>query len=615
MNLKAAIFLSLALAAPAAAQTVQKGASPSRQGAAAAAAPAPIPASSASTAPAAVPLSSGPAAAPAFARLAEDYWAGEMRRSPLWATYVGFPGYDDQLDDIGPGGRARELSELGQIESRLVAIDSASLGGDDRVSWEIMKLQIDETRERQALKLWQFDVDPMDGPQVWIPAVIQTAQPMKTASDARNLLNRLRSLPLYYVQQTINLREGLEAGRLPARIAVQKTIDQLERQLELPAGRTPYAAATDRLPEELKARWSKEIASTVEGVVKPALADYKRFLENELLPRARPDEEPGLAYVEGGDEAYRFLIKSHTTLGLAPEEIHRAGLEELRSLSGELEAVRKKLRGRRPMSAFLAAVKADRRNFYSSGGEIVKAAEGVLARLKAALPAFFGVLPKTELVVKPVEAYREKEEAAAQYFPPPDDLSRPGIYYVNTWRPETRARFETASMAAHEGLPGHHLQMALALERRGLPAFRRNAEFTAFVEGWALYSERLADEMGLYAAPLDRLGMLSGQAFRACRLVVDTGLHADGWSRRKAIDFLKANTALGEEEAATEVDRYIALPGQALAYKIGQREIEALRREEAARLGPKFDLKAFHDAVLRNGAVPLPVLRRLVRER
>ncbi|HYF00676.1 MAG TPA: DUF885 domain-containing protein, partial [Planctomycetota bacterium] len=331
-----------------------------------------------------------------------------------------------------------------------------------------------------------------------------------------------------------------------------------------------------------------------------------RFLEEEYLPKART-RDLGLGALPGGPAAYAFRIRHHTTLPLSAEEIHRIGLEELRSIQAEM----KRIAGG-DLPSFFATLKADPKNFFSSREELLSTARRDLEACRAALPKWFGRLPRTDCEVKAIEDYREKDSVAAFYYPPDEKLTRKGIYYANTYQPEKRPRFNLRALTVHEAVPGHHLQIALAMEIEGLPRFRRQAGFTAYVEGWGLYSERLADEMGLYEDDLQRFGMLTYQAWRACRLVVDTGLHALGWTREQAVRFFMDNVALTEAEVLNEVDRYLIWPGQALAYMIGKREILALREEARRRLGGRFDIRAFHDLVLRNGAVPLPTLRRLV---
>lgn len=549
--------------------------------------------------------------ASAFSKLADDYWETQMRLSPLWATFVNHPRYHDKLDDNSAAGREDERKAREALLNRLKALDRAKLTEQEKVSLEVMRLELELALERPRHKFWQWDVDQMDGPQTWISSVVEFSQPMKTEADAEALLKRLAAMPRFFDNHIRNLREGLSEGRVAARVPVEKTIAQIEGILKIPADQSPFMAAARRLPDPLRAKYEPLVARAVQSQAYAAYGRYLDFLKNEYLARARKDKI-GLSALPGGLEAYRFQIRSHTTVDKTPEELHALGLKEVAALSAEQEAIARKLGHQGNLKAFIEKLRKDPRMFFATREELLADAEALVARAKKKLPEAFGILPKTDLVVKPIEPHKEKNDVAARYYPPPDDLSRPGIYFINTYEPKTRARYKTASLAFHEGVPGHHLQIAIALEQRGLPAFRRNGGFNAFVEGWALYSERLADELGLYPDDLARFGMLSDQAWRAVRLVVDTGLHAKGWSRQQAIDYMKDHLAASEHEIVQEVDRYTIWPGQALSYKVGQIELLALREESKKKLGAAFDLKRFHDKVLSGGALPLPVLRSVI---
>ena len=546
-----------------------------------------------------------------FERLAEDYWETQMQLSPLYATFVNHPRYQDRLDDPSAAGRALDARERRRLLGGLSAIDRATLTEGERVSWDIMKLELDRSIEGDQHKFWQWNIDHMDGPQSWIPSVVEMGQPMKTAEDAEALLLRMKAMPGYFAALSSNLREGLREGRIAAKVPVEKLLSQLDGLLKTPVGESPFAMAGKKLPPELRGPYLPQILAAVETHVFAAYADYQRFLKETYLPRARA-ERIGLSDLPGGLDAYRYQIRLHTTLDFTPDQLHQLGLEEVKGLRAEMQAVARRMGHRGELNAFMDKVRHDPKNFFSTREEVLKNAQDLVAAAQLQLPKYFGRLPATPLLVKPIEDYKEKNDVAARYYEPADDLTRPGIYYINTYQPETRPRFSMTSLAAHEGVPGHHLQIALAIEKRDLPTFRRHGGFNAFVEGWALYSERLAAEMGLYKDDLSRVGMISDQALRACRLVVDTGIHARRWSRQQAIDYMKQNTPMSEDEIIAEVDRYTIWPGQALSYKVGQREIMALRLQSKKALGSKFDLKRFHDDVLKNGAVPLSVLRSVI---
>jgi prolyl oligopeptidase len=524
-----------------------------------------------------------------LARLGDDYWEWTLRETPTYATYLGDFRYNDRLSDISESGRDRRRSDARAFLARLGRIDQAGLPEVDRVTADILRLQLEQGMEEERHKFWQWEVDQMNGPQADFPQLMN----FHPLSDEAGLLARFRAFPAYIDQYLENLRAGLGEGRAAMRPAVERVIGQLEGLLSAPEEKSPFAARPAFLP-------------AIRDSLYPAYRKMLDFLRGEYLGKART-RDVGLWALPGGAEAYRFRIRLHTTTDLAAEEIHRIGLEELRSIQEEMRKI-----ARGDLRAFMEKLKGDPRNFFASREEILAAARRELEKATARLPAWFGRLPRNACEVKAIEDYREKDAVAAFYYPPDEKLTRKGIFYANTYEPASRPRFNMPALAAHEAVPGHHLQIALAYEIEGLPRFRRQAAFTAFVEGWGLYSERLGDEMGLYEDDLSRFGMLTYQAWRACRLAVDTGLHALRWTREQAIGFFMENVALTETEVLNEVDRYIIWPGQALAYMIGKREILALREEARKALGARFDIRAFHDVVLRNGAVPLTTLRALV---
>jgi len=546
-------------------------------------------------------------------KLFADYWAAQMRLSPLVATFYGERGHDERIDDNGPAGRAERKAADEALLKRVKALDLRKLSAEERLSALVMKTLLDDELEGLALPFHELEVDHMDGGQSWIPTVIQTAQPMKDAADAAALEKRLKAVPQYFARHRENLASGLKTGRIAARVPTEKLLRQVEELLAKPSDKSPYAEACDRLPEPLRSEWKPRLLKIIDEEIAPALQELAAFLRTEYLPKTR-DGNIGLSAVPGGRAMYRHKIRSYTTVDKSPEQLHKIGLSELEGIRGEMTQIARRAGHAGDLESYLESVRKDPANFFATREELLKNAELLVGRATVLLPQWFGTLPKTALVVKPVEEFQEKNEAAARYYQPPTDLSRPGVYYINTYKPESRPRFSMTSLAAHEGVPGHHLQIALALENKELPQFRRSAGFTSYVEGWALYTERLGDEMGLYGDDLSRLGMLSDQALRASRLVVDTGLHAKGWTRERAIEFMKANTPMSQEEIEAEVDRYTVWPGQALAYKVGQRELMSLRDEVKGRTGRRFDIKAFHDAVLRHGPLPLPVLRESVLE-
>lgn len=530
-------------------------------------------------------------AATELRKLGDEYWEWVLRENPTYATYLGDFRYNDRLADLSEAARTRRRAQAKAFLDRLGRLPLGTLAESDRVTAEILRLQLEFFLEEDRHKFWQWDVDQMGGPQADFPQLLN----YHPHSDEAGLRARFRAFPEYIAQYLENLRAGIREGRTAVRPAVDRVIGQLRELLARPPEASPFAVRPALVPD-------------IRDAVYPAYRAMLEFLEREYLPHART-RDMGLSALPGGREAYRFRIRMHTTTEATAEELHRVGLEELRSIQEEMRRI-----AGGELRAFLDRLKADPRNFFSTREEIVEAARRDLERARAALPRFFIRLPRTDCEVKPIEDYREKDAVAAFYYPPDEKLTRKGVFYVNTCAPTSRPRYNMAALTVHEAVPGHHLQIALAMEIEDLPRFRRHAGFTAFVEGWGLYAERLGSEMGLYEDELSRFGMLTYQAWRACRLVVDTGLHALGWTRDQAVRFFMENVALTEPEVLNEVDRYIIWPGQALAYMVGKREIAALRARAERELGAAFDVRAFHDVVLREGAVPLTTLRRRVEE-
>jgi uncharacterized protein (DUF885 family) len=355
--------------------------------------------------------------------------------------------------------------------------------------------------------------------------------------------------------------------------------------------------------------WKGRLAAVVESDVRPAVADYRDTLRDEVLQHARHNDKPGLCWVSGGDQAYASLIRFYTTVSLSAQEIHDIGLAQVASLAGEYRTLGPEVVGTSDLPKIFAALRDDASLHHDDPDEIVDASKTAMAKARAAMGDWFGILPKADCDVEATT-----NGAIAYYFPPAKDGSRGGVFFMNTSDPTGWARYEIESTSYHEGIPGHHLQIAIATELEDLPEFRKRAFIAAYGEGWGLYTERLADEMGLYSSPLDRMGMLSADSMRACRLVVDTGMHALGWSRRQAIDYMLANSPMREGHITAEIDRYAVTPGQALAYMIGRLEIQRIRREAETALGDRFDIKDFHDTVLGAGPMPLPILARRVGE-
>jgi uncharacterized protein (DUF885 family) len=428
------------------------------------------------------------------------------------------------------------------------------------------------------------------------------------------MVERWRAMAGYTNRYLATLRRSLADGRVACQAPVERNAALLESLLGQDTATwslmEPLSREVlDTWPTADRERFTSDLQTAVVEEIRPAFARVRDALVAEILPASRPPECPGLCHVPDGSDAYPRLLRAHTSLDLDPAEVHRIGLAEIERIDAELAELAGRTIGTHGLADAIVRLRGDPALHFASRDEVFATAETTLRRAEAAVPGWFGRVPVTPCEVVRMPAHEEEHSTIAYYRQPATDGSRPGQYYVNTAKPETRPRYEAEALAIHEAVPGHHLQIAIGQELEGLPEFRRHLGPTAFFEGWGLYTERLADEMGLYTGDLDRIGVLSFDAWRAARLVVDTGMHALGWTRGQAIEFMLEHTALAPNNVANEVDRYIVMPGQAVAYKIGQLEILRLRDEAQTSLGAAFDIRVFHDTVLGSGALALPTLR------
>jgi len=543
--------------------------------------------------------------------LADEFWDAVLAADPAQGTAIGEHRYGDRLSDISPAGRAALMHRFGEIQAAVAALPPAA-DPEAALTHAALAQGVGDRLAILRADLRSFTVDAMSGPQTSF-LDIPSYQPLRDVADGESMLSRWWAMGPWVDQQIAELRRGASEGRVPVAGSVRRVIAQLDRLLELHREEwpllTPLRSEHSGWSDGAWRAFEVALSGAVRDGVRPAFARYRAYLADEVLTGARDEAHVGICHLPGGTATYENLARAHTTTDRTPQEIHEIGLAEIALIDAEITELGGRVLGTRDPASTLAALRGDPSVHFSSAEEIVAVAEASLARAVAAIPDWFGRLPQADCVVVRMQPHEEQHSTIAYYREPQHDGGLPGRYYINTYAPETRPRYEAEALAFHEAVPGHHLQVAIGQELEQLPAFRRHAETTAFVEGWGLYSERLADEMGLYSGDLDRIGMLSYDAWRASRLVVDTGMHALAWSRGQAIEFMTAHTALGLNNIANEVDRYIGWPGQALAYKIGQLEIRRLRSDAEAALGAAFDIRRFHDAVLDHGALPLSVLR------
>ncbi|MGH8825131.1 MAG: DUF885 domain-containing protein [Jiangellaceae bacterium] len=545
--------------------------------------------------------------------IADEYWEARLEASPLFASFLGDHRYDDRADDLSAEAEQRLRARWVGLRDRLAAVSDTDLDDTDQVTRDLLVDELDDAVRSIDLRVVELTSDQMQG--VHAGLLITAAQLRAPEPEhARMALTRIGGLARMLHQGVERYREGLAAGRTPARVNVARSIHQVSGYLDSPLEVDPFAGLAG--PEEWDGidAWRAQMSEVVRDVLRPAFVTYRDVFASELEPAARADDRPGLCHLDDGEELYGALIEHHTGLPLTAQELHDIGLHEAtEKLPAEFAEAGARAFGMTDVAAVFAKLLDDPELRYRDGDEILAHARGCLERAGAAIGDWFGIMPQAPCILTPVPDCLAADVPPAYYTPPTPDGSRPGEYHVNLHEPADRGRYSTASIAFHEAIPGHHLQLAIATERTDLPAFRRLSwGHTAFVEGWALYTERLADEMGLYEGDLDRLGMLSSDAWRACRLVVDTGLHAMGWTRQQAIDFMVAHLPVDLGTITVEVDRYIGMPGQALAYKVGQREILQLRSDAREALGDRFDITGFHDAVLAAATISLPVLRQRV---
>jgi uncharacterized protein (DUF885 family) len=429
------------------------------------------------------------------------------------------------------------------------------------------------------------------------------------ADVAEAMIGKTRRIATNFRDMSDRLLEGVARDRTPAAFAADDTVAQIDRWLGTPIGDDPLLHTAEPTGVADPDAWRARLRAVIETDVRPAMAHYRDTIRDRVRPHARDDDHVGLTWLADGDDAYGRMVRYHTTLDRSAQDIHQTGLDQIEKLAGEYRVLGQAVFGTSDVPEIFERLRDDPALHHTSGAEIVAASKTALAKATAAMGAWFGILPKAGCDVEETQT-----GAIAFYFPPAKDGSRPGVFFMNTSDPTGWGRYQIEATSYHEGIPGHHLQLAISTELTAVPEFRKRAFIAAYGEGWGLYSERLADEMGLYSSPLDRIGMLEADSMRACRLVVDTGMHALGWSRQKAIDYMTENSPMRVSQIVPEIDRYAVTPGQALAYMIGRLEIQRMRREAEEALGERFAIKGFHDAVLGSGLMPLPVLDRVVRD-
>jgi uncharacterized protein (DUF885 family) len=550
-----------------------------------------------------------PAPSPALAGLADRLLEHLLATDPLEATLMGFRQHDAHLADLSIEAEAARAMARAQLRSEVESIDAAALTDEDVLTRAVILAQLRYSDDAMAVDALAYTVAAF---AVTPSSILLSYLRMVVATDAQqahDYVARLSEIPRFLAQAQERLQHGRAAGLTPVAHLVAASITQIDRFLA--ASPSPLIIAA-RIDGDVEARWRSSLEDVLARDVIPAFAAHRAYLRDEVLPTARSVDEVGLLHLPDGVERYSRLVRIHTTTDRTPAELHQLGLDLVASVHDEFRSLGGRLFGITDVREIFDHLKSDPSLRWDSAAEILEAAEQTVRRAEAASPAWFGRLPRAICALDAIPELESEGAPPAYYMQPALDGSRPGTYFSNVNEPGERTSFDLESIAFHEAVPGHHLQVSLALELPDLPMVRRLSMFTAYVEGWGLYSERLADEMGLYSSELQRIGMLSADVWRASRLVVDTGMHAFGWTRQQAVDYLLESTPVAPIDVESEIDRYIAYPGQALSYMTGRTEIELLRARAQSALGDAFDIRDFHDAVLGSGALPLAVLAEVV---
>lgn len=549
-----------------------------------------------------------------------EEWEFRLREDPILATRSGDSRYNDRLPALGQADFERRAAAARSFLERLRAIDSLTLPAEAALNYNLFERTLQSTLTEIDFQLYRMPIVKLTGPHTDLPDLLEVT-PFNTLADYQAYLARLEATGPYLEQHIDLLRSGMKTGIVPALVAMQGIEESLTVHLPADLIASPFYKPFERFPAgitQLEAqRLAKAGQAVIQSVVIPAFQTLRDFLVREYLPACRA--EISATSLPNGRAYYDYCVRRYTSLALTPEQVHATGLDEVRRIRAEMEAVIRETGihvkdGVVDFQAFLKFLRTDPRFYATTSDALVKRVALILKRMDGELPRLFKTLPRTPYGIRETPVFIAPRSTSAYYFLPSGDLSTAGFYYVNTYDLSSRPLYEYEALSFHEAVPGHHLQLALQMEMPAVPTFRRFLDMTAFIEGWALYAERLGLEVGFYSDPFSNFGRLIFEMWRACRLVVDTGMHVLGWSRQQAIDYMAANTALSHLNIVNEIDRYIAWPGQALAYKVGELSIRSLRQQAETALGSHFDRREFHDVLLGEGALPLDILETRIRD-
>lgn len=548
-----------------------------------------------------------------LSKLLSDDWEYFLRTYPELAMRTGDRRYNDRLTDYSAEAVLKGIEHEKEMLAQLEAVDVSGFPEQERLNRDLLARALRDDVEGAKFKDWEMPATQFSGPHHWFVS-LATDSPFDSVKDYENYLARLHAIPHAFEQVTANMRQGLKDKLMPPKYLLEKVAAQAQALSEGPLNGSPFTEPVRKFPSSISAaeqrRLREQIQAVVKGEVQPAYAKFAKFVRDDYAPHGRVDD--GIWALPDGAERYRLAVRQLTTTSLTPEEIHEIGLKNVAELEAEMAKIARQL-GFSDVKAFNGSIRKDAKQHATSGAQLLELYQRYTDQMSAKLPQLFGKLPKNKLVVVPMEEFRQADAVPADYSIGAGDGSRPGRINVNEYDPQNRLLINVEAIAYHEGLPGHHLQFSIAQELSDLPPMRKFLlDYTAYSEGWGFYSERLGKDVGFYADPYSDYGRLQNEMWRAVRLVVDTGVHSKRWTREQMVEYFREHTVLDERIIQTEVDRYIAWPGQALAYKIGQMKILELRDRARAALGQNFDIRAFHDAVLDSGPLPLDELEKKV---
>jgi uncharacterized protein (DUF885 family) len=541
-----------------------------------------------------------------------DYWQQQLKDSPEFASTLGDKRYDDQLSDYSVAGYNAHLERDRTFLERLGAIDTIGLPAQQDLSKDLLVRRLVDEQEEARFKPWELPVSQFGGLHLELPQLVPQLS-FDTAEDYAHYISRLDKIPTAFSQITDNMMTGMDDNREPPKYLLEKVLVQVNTLARQKPEDSPFALPLKKFPASIpqaqQAEIRQQMLKAIATQVLPAYARFGRFLSAQYIPHGRA--EPGIWSLPDGDAYYKFLVRQSTTTDLTPDQIHKIGEQQVVEDEAQMTAIAKKL-GFADLRALRASIPGNPKLHPTSADALIAVYRGYLEGMKPKLPQLFGRLPKAPLEIQPVPAYMAKDQAAAYYQRGTPDGKRPGIFFVNTYNYAQRSLTMAETVAYHEGLPGHHLQISIAQELTDVPDFRKHNYYTAYTEGWGLYAEPLGKDVGFYTDPYSDYGRLEGDIWRAIRLVVDTGVHSEHWNRQQMVDYFHAHSSIDDTNVQAEVDRYIAWPAQALGYKVGQLKFLELRAKAQKALGPKFDIRGFHDTILDSGALPLDIVEQRV---